>query len=201
MASTNKTTTLDLSQFVGTDKPDWLTDYNDDMEKIDTWATTTDSEVSDANNKATQAVNTANAASTVANAATTAANNAVTVANSVVNGWEGITPTNINAKITGMTRTIRGNVPAGILFISAYFYKGDGDFSISANETLFTIPAKFKPVSTTMYGAITLKNNSDNYSISNLSIDASGNVSLWSGASTFTGIKEMIINTIAVIPV
>lgn len=201
MASTNKTTTLDLSQFVGTDKPDWLTDYNDDMEKIDTWATTTDSDVSDANNKATQAVNTANAASTVANAATTAANNAVTVANSVVNGWEGITPTNINDKITGMTRTIRGNVPSGILFISAYCYKSDGDFTISANETLFTIPAKFKPVSTTMYGAITLKNKSNNYSISNLSIDASGNVSLWSGAGTFAGIKEMIINTIAVIPV
>ena len=48
MASTNKTTTLGLSQFVGTDKPDWLTDYNDDMEKIDTWATTTDSDVTDA---------------------------------------------------------------------------------------------------------------------------------------------------------
>lgn len=201
MGSINKTTTLDLSQFVGTDKPDWLTDYNGDMEKIDTWATTVDSDIADANNKATQAVNTANGASTAANAATTAANNAVTVANSVVNGWEAITPTNINAKITGMTRTIRGNVPTGILFISAYFYKGDGDFPISANETLFTIPAKFKPVSTTLYGAITLKNSSDKYSISNLSIDASGNVSLWSGASSFTGIKEMIINTIAVIPV
>ena len=201
MASTNKTTTLKLSQFVGTDKPDWLTDYNEDMEKIDTWATTANSDIADANNKATQAVNTANGASTSANAATTAANNAVTVANSVVNGWENITPTNINAKITGMLRTIRGNVPAGILFISAYFYKGDGDFSISANETLFTIPAKFKPVSTTMYGAITLKNNSNNYSISNLFIDASGNVSLFSGASTFIGINEMIINSIAVIPV
>lgn len=34
MASTNKTTTLGLSQFVGTDKPDWLTDYNEDMEKL-----------------------------------------------------------------------------------------------------------------------------------------------------------------------
>lgn len=200
MASTNKTTTLGLSQFVGTDKPDWLTDYNGDMGKIDTWATTTDSDIVDANSKATQAVNTANAASTAANAATTAANNAVTVANSVINGWEGITPTNINTKITGLTRTIRGNVPAGILFISAYFYKGDGDFSLAANETLFTIPTKFKPVATTLYGAITLKNN-NNYTISNLSIDASGNVSLWSGASTITGIKEMIINSIAVIPV
>lgn len=36
MASTNKTTNYELSQFVGTDKPAWLTDYNQDMSKIDT---------------------------------------------------------------------------------------------------------------------------------------------------------------------
>lgn len=36
MASTNETTNYDLSQFVGTDKPAWLTDYNQDMNKIDT---------------------------------------------------------------------------------------------------------------------------------------------------------------------
>lgn len=35
MASTNKTENYDLSQFVGTDRPTWLGDYNDDMEKID----------------------------------------------------------------------------------------------------------------------------------------------------------------------
>ena len=35
MASTNKTTNLELSQFLGTDKPAWLTDYNTDMQKID----------------------------------------------------------------------------------------------------------------------------------------------------------------------
>lgn len=35
MASTNKTSFLELSQFVGSDKPAWLTDYNGDMEKID----------------------------------------------------------------------------------------------------------------------------------------------------------------------
>lgn len=35
MASTNKTTNLKLSQFLGTDKPAWLTDYNADMQKID----------------------------------------------------------------------------------------------------------------------------------------------------------------------
>lgn len=35
MASTNKTENYDLSQFVGTDHPTWLGDYNSDMEKID----------------------------------------------------------------------------------------------------------------------------------------------------------------------
>lgn len=36
MSSTNKTTNLELSQFLGSDSPKWLTDYNSDMEKIDT---------------------------------------------------------------------------------------------------------------------------------------------------------------------
>lgn len=35
MASTNKTTNYELSQFLGTDKPAWLSDYNTDMSKID----------------------------------------------------------------------------------------------------------------------------------------------------------------------
>ena len=35
MASTNKTENYDLSQFVGTDHPTWLGDYNSDMKKID----------------------------------------------------------------------------------------------------------------------------------------------------------------------
>ncbi len=35
MDSTNKTDNLNLSQFVALDKPSWLTDYNNDMEKID----------------------------------------------------------------------------------------------------------------------------------------------------------------------
>lgn len=35
MTATNKTANYDLSQFVGTDRPTWLGDYNSDMEKID----------------------------------------------------------------------------------------------------------------------------------------------------------------------
>lgn len=35
MGSTNKTANLGLSQFIGTDKPTWLVDYNNDMSVID----------------------------------------------------------------------------------------------------------------------------------------------------------------------
>lgn len=38
MSSTNKTLNIELSQFVGSDKPTWLSDYNGDMSKIDTYA-------------------------------------------------------------------------------------------------------------------------------------------------------------------
>lgn len=35
MTATNKTTNYGLSQFVGSDRPTWLGDYNSDMSKID----------------------------------------------------------------------------------------------------------------------------------------------------------------------
>lgn len=35
MTATNHTENYDLSQFVGTDRPTWLVDYNGDMAKID----------------------------------------------------------------------------------------------------------------------------------------------------------------------
>ena len=35
MSSTNKTTNYKLSQYIGTDKPTYLGDYNGDMLKID----------------------------------------------------------------------------------------------------------------------------------------------------------------------
>lgn len=58
MSSTNKTTNYELSQFVGTDKPAWLTDYNQDMSKIDTGIHTAQSTATGADGKAD--ANTAN---------------------------------------------------------------------------------------------------------------------------------------------
>ena len=75
MASTGKTTNYELSQFIGTDKPSWLGDYNGDMLKIDTalgsinaTATTAQSGVASAQSAASAAQMTANAAQQTATA-------------------------------------------------------------------------------------------------------------------------------------
>ena len=75
MASTNKTTHYELSQYVSSDKPTYLIDYNGDMAKIDTGinaAKTT------ADSASTAASNAATAAETAQNTATTAVTNAAT---------------------------------------------------------------------------------------------------------------------------
>lgn len=59
MSATNKTTYLDLPQFIGTDVPSWLGDFNGAMEKIDTGYNNVDI-------KAKQAASTANSASSKA---------------------------------------------------------------------------------------------------------------------------------------
>ena len=67
MGATNHTTNYSLSQFIGTDKPSWLNDYNGDMSSIDTAihnaataANTADTKATNAGNAATSAQNTAN---------------------------------------------------------------------------------------------------------------------------------------------
>lgn len=75
MSSTNKTTYYELSQYVGTDKPTYLSDYNGDMLKIDTG-------IHDAADDASTALTTANSAASVAADAATAASTATTTANS-----------------------------------------------------------------------------------------------------------------------
>lgn len=98
MASTNKTANYNLSQYIGTDKPTYLSDYNTDMFNIDTQmkvnadnvataissvetATTT---ANTANTNAQTAISTANSASTTASEASTTASNAQTTANSAL---------------------------------------------------------------------------------------------------------------------
>ena len=80
MSSTNKTTNYELSQFIGTDKPAWLTDYNADMSKIDTGVKNAQTTATGADGKAT-----ANATSigTLSNLTTDAKTNLVAAINEV----------------------------------------------------------------------------------------------------------------------
>ena len=80
MSSTNKTTNYELSQFIGTDKPAWLSDYNSDMSKIDTAVHTVASTATGADGKAD--ANTANIG-TLSNLTTTAKTSLVAAINEV----------------------------------------------------------------------------------------------------------------------
>lgn len=51
MSSTNKTTNYNLSQYVGTDKPTYLGDYNEDMSKIDSQMKTNNTLASSGNSR------------------------------------------------------------------------------------------------------------------------------------------------------
>lgn len=85
MASTNKTTNLELSQYVSSDKPTYLVDYNSDMAKIDTGVHTAQVTADTASTAATNAQTTAEGAQTTANTAITNAGNADTKAQNALN--------------------------------------------------------------------------------------------------------------------
>lgn len=87
MSSTNKTPNYNLPQFINTDVPSWLGDFNEAMSKIDTQmksndtkATSASTNAENANSSATQALQTANTANTTANGANTNATNALSLA-------------------------------------------------------------------------------------------------------------------------
>lgn len=136
MSSTNKTTNYELSQFLGSDKPAWLTDYNQDMAKIDAGVHTAQSTATGANGKAdanatnigeltylsTTAKNNlvaainevdgnADAAGNTAGAAATTANAAQATANSAIAGLQRFNLTN---KISLTTSTDRGSINSTI---------------------------------------------------------------------------------------
>ena len=94
MASTNKTTNLQLSQFIATDKPSWLSDYNADMLKIDTGYGTAIQDAASAVSGAASASAAAQAAQTTANSAETRSTNNATQITNILSGLSA-------SKITG----------------------------------------------------------------------------------------------------
>jgi len=105
MGHTNSTANLGLPQFIGTDKPTWLSDVNGAFSAIDTYAgnndaalAITDAKADTAVNDAASAVTTATNAANTAGTASTQATNAVTVAGNALTVANGI-----NSKVGVLT--------------------------------------------------------------------------------------------------
>ena len=106
MSSTNKTTNYELSQFIGTDKPAWLTDYNADMSKIDAGVAAAQNTATGADGKAD--ANTT-AIGTLANLTTTAKTNLVAAINEVDTNADAAAGTAETAAQTAATAQTNAN--------------------------------------------------------------------------------------------
>lgn len=117
MGSTNSTPNYELSQFIGTDKPAWLQDYNGDMLKIDTGiagaktaADNAQSAADGAQGDATSALNSIadinTELGTVENTLSTATGNINTINSLIGNG----TPTTTDQTIIGAINEINSEV-------------------------------------------------------------------------------------------
>ena len=152
MASTNKTANYELSQFVGSDKPAWLSDYNGDMAKIDAGVHTAQTTATGADGKAdanatkignltnlnttekSNLVGAINEANSLAGTANTAAGTALSTANTAGN--------KADTAITGLERfnlsvhsTLTPSTDKGTL-VSAYSYI---NFSTDTSSAIFKV--------------------------------------------------------------
>ena len=132
MGATNHTTNYNLSQFVGTDKPAWLQDYNGDMSKIDVGINAAKVAADSAGLAAGNAQNDADTANT---AITNTITPAITLLQTTVGNQGGAintinsligngTPTTTDQTIIGAINEINGELGA---------YQYEGQISIEAN--------------------------------------------------------------------
>lgn len=152
-ASTNKTTNYNLPQFVGTDKPTWLGDFNEAMFDIDagmhtnaTAITSMASDVSTASAAASQAsqdvaglTSTVSTLSTNVTAVTTTANNAQQTATSALNTANtanGKADTNasdissLTSRVSANEESIEALTPT-VLYERPNTTSGSGDITLS----------------------------------------------------------------------
>ena len=115
MSSTNKTTNYELSQFIGTDKPAWLTDYNQDMAKIDAGIDAAQDTATGANGKAD--ANTTKIGD-LSYLSTTAKNNLVAAVNEVDSNAETAQNTANSANSTASSALSKANTLESSLNLS-----------------------------------------------------------------------------------
>lgn len=117
MSSTNKTTNYELSQFLGSDKPAWLADYNQDMSKIDTQMKANADGATAANGKAD--TNTTNIGD-LTYLSTTAKNTLVAAINEVDSNADTAQSTATNAGTTAISAKTTADALAAFVNVNQY---------------------------------------------------------------------------------
>lgn len=171
MASTNKTTNYNLSQFIGSDKPAWLSDYNQDMTKIDT-------AIKNASDTATSASGDIEAALTsigdLTNLETTTKTNLVAAVNEV-NGTaitaQGTANSASNAANTANTNIANLATYLDISTINTYTKNSFTPVSGTLNTTSLTVARNSAGTLGKIYGVIRHKPISTGIQTINLNID------------------------------
>lgn len=132
MASTNKTTNYELSQFLGTDKPAWLSDYNTDMSKIDAQMKLNADSASGADGKAD--ANTT-AIGTLANLTTDAKTNLVLAINEVDAHADSATTSATQALASANTaQTNAGNAVTAVTNLANAFNLTPADLTVTCPQ-------------------------------------------------------------------
>ncbi|MBO7733200.1 MAG: hypothetical protein J6S67_11620 [Methanobrevibacter sp.] len=175
MASTNKTTNYELSQFLGSDKPAWLSDYNSDMNKIDAQMKLNADGVSSASGSASSA-NTA--IGTLANLTTTDKTDLVRAINEVDGHADTASETASSALTTATSAsTSVGNLQSYLTLSSVTTYSTTSQFSVTGgggtvNSASITVARNADGTLGKVYGYIVLNGtNTSGNSTVKLNVD------------------------------
>lgn len=131
MSSTNHTTNYNLSQFLGTDKPAWLGDYNSDMSKIDAGINTAQTTATGADGKADT---NAAAIGTLTNLTTTDKTSLVAAINEVDTNADAAQGTANSAASTANSAATAANNIAAYITMTTYDDVDSGDITINAGS-------------------------------------------------------------------
>lgn len=175
MGATNHTTNYNLSQFIGTDKPSWLNDYNGDMSAIDTAIKAAKDTADLAQTTAGNASATATSASNTVSTLNTQVNTPVTGLAAQVTAHD-TDITNIQSAIgntalptvaqtlTGAIAEIAGDIPAttGLFRLvstetisHAFTGGGDDTYEAGMNDVYSRLVTAFSNLTATQYIKLT----------------------------------------------
>lgn len=202
MASTNKTTNYNLSQFIGSDKPTFLGDYNSDMLKIDTQMKANADNVATAISGVESATSTANSANSTANTANATATQANTTAGEANTTATNAQSTANSALATASTASTKADNVASDLNTFEQKFNFTDIKDLALNVTNGSISANDIKVATNSDGSIgkiygrvqftrsgsnnTFTGTSDLRPTQNITINSLGMLWLKSGASSGT---------------